>query len=128
MKQQERLFGASGSVGTFLMIGIEDLLKSVNSAAVSFTSGEIDGKEIADPFAECTGSALKNLVKVTASGYSKNVLARPELYQFMVSKEKGTRERLKRLQPAENKLFGGKVPGLTNALRDGDQVIIHLLF
>ena len=42
--------------------------------------------------------------------------------------EKGTRERLKRLQPAENKLFGGKIPGLTKALRDGDQVIIHLLF
>ena len=46
----------------------------------------------------------------------------------MVSKEKGACERLKRLQPAENKLFGGKVPGLTKALRDGDQVIIYLLF
>ena len=46
----------------------------------------------------------------------------------MVSKGKGARERLKRLQPVENKLFGGKVPGLTKALRDGFQVIIHLLF
>ena len=63
-----------------------------------------------------------------AEKYSKYVLARHELYQFMVSKERVARERLKRLQPAENKLFEGKVPGLTKALRDGDQVIIHLLF
>ena len=119
-----------------------DLLRSVNSAAVSFTSGEIDGKKIDDPFAEGAGFALdiknvlakrvapavKNLVRLTAAGYSKNVLARCELYQFMVSKEKGAREHLKRLQPAENKLFGGKVPSLTEALRNGDEVIIHLLF
>ena len=72
--------------------------------------------------------AVKNLVRLTVAVYSKNVLARWELYQFMVSKEKGACEHLKRLQPAENKLFGGKVPGLTKALRDGYQVIIHLLF
>ena len=72
--------------------------------------------------------AVRNLVRLTGAGYNKNVLARQELYQLMVSKEKGARERLKRLQPAENKLFGGKVPGLTKALRDGFQVIIHLLF
>ena len=72
--------------------------------------------------------ALENLVKMTAAGYSKNVLARHELYQFMVSKENGAWEHLKRVQSAENKLFGGKVPGLTKALRDGNQVIIHLLF
>ena len=71
---------------------------------------------------------VKKLFKLTAAGYSKNVLASQDLYQLMVSKEKGAREHLKRLQPAENKLFGGKVPGLTKALRDGDQVIIHLLF
>ena len=71
--------------------------------------------------------AVKNLVRLIAAGYSKNVLARRELYQFMVSKEKGAHEHLKRLQPAENK-FGGKVPGLTKALRDGDHVIIHFLF
>ena len=58
MKQQERLFGASGSVGTYLMIEIEDLLRSVNAAAVSFTSGEVDGKNIDDPFAEGAGFAL----------------------------------------------------------------------
>ena len=55
------------------------------------------------------------------------MLGRRELYQLMVSKEKGAHEHLKRLQPAENKLFGGRVPGLTKALRDGDQVTIHLL-
>ena len=58
MKQQEGLFGASGSVGTYLMIEIEDLLRSVNAAAVSFTSGEVDGKKIDDPFAEGAGFAL----------------------------------------------------------------------
>ena len=72
--------------------------------------------------------AVKNLVRLTAAGYSKNLLARRELYEFMVKNEKGVCERLKRLQPAENKLFGGKVPGLTKALRHGDQVIIQLLF
>ena len=142
MKQQEGFFGASGSVGTYLMVELEGLLRSVNAAAISFTSGEIDGKKIEDPFAEGAGFALdikdvltkrmalaiKNLVRLSAAGYSKNVLERWELYQFMVSKEKGAHEHLKRLQPAENKLFGGKVPGLTKALRDGDQVIIHLLF
>ena len=60
--------------------------------------------------------------------YSKYVLAWHELYQFLVSKEKGTCKCLKRLQRTENKLFGEKVPGLTKALRNGDQVIIHLLF
>ena len=103
MKQQEGLFGAFGSVGTYLMIELEDLLRSVNSAAVSFTSGKIDGKKIYDPFAEGAGFALdiknvltkrvapavKNLVRLTAAGYSKNVLARRDLYLFMVSKEKG---------------------------------------
>ena len=142
MKQQEGFFGASGSVGTYLMVELEDLLRSVNAATVSFTSGEIDGKKIDDPFAEGAGFALdikdvltkrmapavKNLVRLSVAGCSKSVLARRELYQLMVSKERGGREWLKRLQPAENKLFGGKVPGLTKALRDGDQVIIHLLF
>ena len=142
MKQQEGLFGVFGSIGTYLMVELEDLLRSVNAATISFNLGEIDGKKIDDPFAEGARFALdiknvltkrmapavKNLVRLTAAGYSKNVLARRELYQFMVRKEKGARERLKRLQPAENKLFGGKVPGLTKALRDGDQVIIYLLF
>ena len=141
MKQREGLFGASGSVGTYLMIEIEDLLRSVNAAAVSFTSGEIDCKKIDDLFAEGAGfdldiknvltkrvaPAVKNLVRLTEAGYSKNVLARQELYQFMVSKEKGAHERLKRLQPAENKLFGRKVPGHTKTLRNDDRVIIHLL-
>ena len=72
--------------------------------------------------------AVKNLVRLTAACYNKNVLARWELYQFMVSKEKGAREHLKRLQPAENKLFRGRAPGLYKALREGDQVIINLLF
>ena len=72
--------------------------------------------------------AIKNLVRLLAAGYSKNVLGRWELYQLMVSKEKGAHEHLKRLQPAENKLFGGRVPGLFKALRVGDQVIIYLLF
>ena len=81
MKQQEGLFEASGFVGTYLMI-ILDLLRSVNAAAVSFTSGEIDGKKIDDPFAKGAGfafdiknfltkrvaSALENLVKITAAG------------------------------------------------------------
>ena len=40
------------------MIEIEDLLRSVNAAAISFTSGEIDGKKIDDPFAEGAGFAL----------------------------------------------------------------------
>ena len=66
--------------------------------------------------------AIKNLVRLSAAGYSKNVLGRWELYQLMVSKEKGAHEHLKRLQPAENKLFGGKVPGLTKVKgwRSGD--------
>ena len=71
--------------------------------------------------------AVKNLINMTSASYSKNVLAKCELYQFTVSKEKGARGHLKRLQPAKNKV-GGMVPGLTKALRDGDQVIIHLLF
>ena len=71
--------------------------------------------------------ALKNLINMTTASCSKNVLEEHELCQVMVSKEKGARLRLKRLQLAESKL-GGKVPGLTKALRGGDQVIIHLLF
>ena len=71
--------------------------------------------------------AIKNLVRLSVAGYSKNVLGRQKLYQLMVSKEKGPCEHFKRLQLAENKLFGGRVPGLTKALRDGDQVIIYLL-
>ena len=63
-----------------------------------------------------------------AERYSKYVFARGELYQFLVSKEKGAREHLKRLQPAENKLFGRKISGLTKALRNGIQVIVNLLF
>ena len=123
------------------MTEIEDLLRSVDLAAVSFTSGEIDGKKIEDPCAEGAGfaldiknvltkrvaPALKNLINMTTASCSKNVLEEHELYQVMVSKEKGARLHLKRLQLAENKL-GGKVPGLMKALRDGDQVIIHLLF
>ena len=48
-----------------------------------------------------------------AKKYSKYVLARHEF---------------KRFQPRENKLSGEKVPGLIKVLRNGDQVIIHLLF
>ena len=63
-----------------------------------------------------------------AERYSKYVLARRELYQFLVSKEKEARKCLKRLQPTENKLSGEKVPGLIKVLRNGSQVIIHFLF
>ena len=141
VKQQEELVEASESIGSYLMTEIEDLLRSVDLAAVSFTSGEIDGKKIEDPCTEGAGfasdikntltkrvaPALKNLINMTTASYSKNVLGKHELYRVIVSKEKGARLRLKRLQLAENNL-GGKVPGLTKALRDGDQVIIHLLF
>ena len=40
------------------MVELEDLLRSVNAATISFTSGEIDGKKIDDPFAEGVGFAL----------------------------------------------------------------------
>ena len=58
MKQQEGFFGASGSVRTCLMVEQDDRLRSVNAAALSFTSGEIDGKKINDHFAEGAGFAL----------------------------------------------------------------------
>ena len=110
------------------MIEIEDLLRSVNAAAVLFTSGEIDGKKIEGPCTEGAGfaldiknvltkrvvPALKNLINMTTASYSKNVLGKHELYQVMVSKEKGACLHLKRLQLAESKL-GGKVPGLMKA-------------
>ena len=82
MKQQEGFFGASGSVGTYLMVELEDLLRSINAAVISFTSGEIDGKEIENPFAEGAGFpldikevltkimalAIKNLFRLAAAG------------------------------------------------------------
>ena len=37
MKQQEGFFGASGSVGTYLMVELEGLIRSINTAAMSFT-------------------------------------------------------------------------------------------
>ena len=58
MKQQEGIFEASGSVGTYLMVELEDLLRSMSAVAISFTSGEIDGKKIDDPFAEGAGFVL----------------------------------------------------------------------
>ena len=93
-----------------------------------FAEGAGFALDIKDVLTKRMVPAIKNLVRLLAAGYSKNVLGRRESYQLIVSKEKGARECLKRLQPAENKLFGGRVPGLTKALRDGDQVIIHLLF
>ena len=89
VKQQEGLVEASGSIGSYLMTEIEDLLRSVSLSftAVSLTSGEIDGKKIEDPCAEGAGftldiknvlikwvaPALKNLINMTSASYSKNV-------------------------------------------------------
>ena len=67
--------------------------------------------------------ALEKLINMTTASCSQNVLGKHELYQVVVSKEKGARLHLKRLRLVE-----GKVPGFVKALRDGDQVIIHLLF
>ena len=76
MKQQEGFFGASGSVGTYLMVELEGLLRSVNAAAISFTSGEIDGKKIEDPFAEGAGFAfdIKNVLTKRMASAVKNLV------------------------------------------------------
>lgn len=65
---------------------------------------------------------------MAAIGFNKTIMARRDLFLTMVQKEKGARERLKRLQPKDNLLFGGQVHKLTKALKEEDQVFFLYLF
>lgn len=75
-----------------------------------------------------------DVIQLAAAGFNKTVLERRKAYINSVDNSSGeaAREKLRKLEPFDNMLFGGKVTGLCKELRDsqiiGGQVACHPYF
>ena len=61
-----------------------------------------------------------DVVQLAAAGFNKVVLERRKAFLSSIDNSAGeaTREKLRKLEPSDNMLFGGKVTGLCKELRD----------
>ena len=61
-----------------------------------------------------------DVVQLAAAGFNKVVLERRKAFLSSIDNSAGeaAREKLRKLEPSDNMLFGGKVTGLCKELRD----------